>query len=140
MAKKYPTQKHTDLILAEDVRTELHGKLTLTGVYASRYVRLFDQPSDDNPATLRLVFVFFFRDGYGKFDMKARVTQPDGSELAQVDMGENSKNKNASMSIGVGFPAIKITMLGTYRIVATLDEKEFDFNFNIELGDRADYK
>jgi hypothetical protein len=132
--KKYPTRKQTNFVLAEDIRPELNQKATITGVYVGNYVRLHKKPTKKKPVTLRLVMLFGFRDGAGDFDVKVRIAQPDGRELAKFELGKVVKTEKSSMPIAVGVLAAKINQLGTYKAIALLDDRGYEFEFDIDIA------
>lgn len=136
MATKYPTRKNTNFILAEEVRPEASKKLILLGVYSGGFIRVYKKPTDREPANLRLSFLFMFRDGEGEFNTKVQIMDPDGEELGTWDTGRVKKMPKSSLTVGFGLIGPNFKKLGTYKVIANLNDREYVFEFDIDFEEK----
>lgn len=129
--KKFPTRQYATFVLSEDLRAEVNGKITLLGVYPAAGIRIFSKPTKANPAKLRLVFSFFFRDGYGTFKPKVVLRDPKGNTLLSKDFDQVEKEAKSSLPIALIALIQSVTTVGEYHVTAYLDDQEYTFPIDI---------
>lgn len=131
-AKKYPTR--ATFVLAEDTRQESSGKVTIAGIYPGDRIVIHSRPTAKEPAVLRMLLYFNFRDGYGKFETKALILKPDGTTYFENKMGPSEKESEGSMTVVFALMPAQIVELGTYTAIVYLDDQEYAFDFDIILS------
>lgn len=138
MARKiYPTRENTSFLLAEDVRIEASGKISVAGLYPGARIVVFEPPSTEKPATLPLVFFFAFQDGRGTFRPLLSVTSPTGQEIFERKLDSNTKQHDRTSAFGVAVAPVRLSELGTYNVLLRLDTHEYPFQFILQEVPKA---
>lgn len=133
MDKQFPTREKATFIVCEDVRQELGGKFSLHGVFGTRNIILenvLGNPEDVEFLQSLAVYISF-SDGEGEFSSGVQLLDPDGNDLLE---GTDTDKSAVIGSHGINFTfkfspfAVKV---GTYRIVVSLDGKDYEETFNV---------
>jgi len=134
----YPSDETTKLVIADDVRQEQGGKVTILGIYSGSVINVsLTMPSINSinlaPALPSLAFLWWFADGEGHFNMTASVTDPNGTIMFNLPNTNVQKNPDGDMNIMMKvapFPLIA----GEYKCSITLDQQEYRRSFKIVFG------
>lgn len=140
MANVYP--KNIQFLLADAVRQEQGGKLTVLGLYSGDSVLLKDTLPKEVPdgmeglALSGLTVVALVRDGQGAFDCTLQLFAPGGKALGKgVSKLKVDKQKEASTSLIFPIEPFPIPDFGIYRIVLQLGKHEYEFKFKVVHAD-----
>jgi hypothetical protein len=140
MANIYP--KIVKFLLADAVRQEQGGKLTMLGLYSGDSVLLNDPLPKVLPegkqglALPGLTIVATICDGQGHFDCSIHLFGPDGKERGKgANRLEVNKQKDASANLIFPMEPFPINGFGIYRIVLQLNKHEYEFKFNVRHAD-----
>jgi hypothetical protein len=128
-------------LICEDVRSELNGKLTLTGVYPGDIILLNKLPS----ATVvpeqfisilpRLAIVVFIRGATGRAKLgQAVVTAPSGTAIIRGSLGEFAFDNKKPATIIVQTGPVGLPEIGTYRAEFSFDETKYSFTFEVQAA------
>lgn len=136
MARLFP--KNVQFILADAVRQEVGGKLTMLGLYSGDVVLLNETLPPALPegaagmALAGLTFLVRVLDGQGQFKYRVDLYGPKGEMLGQrmtEQILEMQPGTTASLIVPVQpFP---IPEFGIYRIVLTLNGRPYEFKFRV---------
>jgi hypothetical protein len=129
MTKVAPS-KLAFVIVAENIRQELGGKVTIIGAFLGGRIVL---PKDAVfPATMALGFYALFDDGDGEFNTKVRLFNPDSDQMGpDIDLGKSTKFPNQSLGIIVNFPIFQVVKAGRYSIEIYLDDHVYKDGFAV---------
>lgn len=130
----YPTKDRVSFLVAEDIRQEANGKISLLGVFTGGDVLVVGDPAQ---ATLKLIFLWVFENGEGKYKAQITLTAPSGKRLFEspevdIDKGANTNATFAIVFAHVGFEE------GVYTATMHLDNETYPRAFRIgraPLGD-----
>lgn len=131
MSKKvFPEHKVT--LLADDIREEKNGKISLIGIYTGGNIMIEGVLPVAFP---KFCFFVRFYDGDGEFKVDCALTGPDGEALLNVKKGMKLiAKKNTYGNLNVFLAPFNIAKEGEYRFTVNLDDKEFcSVNFPITL-------
>lgn len=136
MANVYP--KEIQFLIADHVRQEEGGKLSLLGFYSGDAVLLKGPLPAEIPegvggiALPGLTIVAVVRDGQGSFDSTFHLYSPDGRELGQGVKGQKlDKAKGGAASLIVPIQPFPIPEFGIYRARLQLGKHEYEFQFKV---------
>lgn len=136
MANVYPKNIH--FLLADAVRQEEGGKLTVLGLYSGDAVLLKDPLPQVIPEGMEglalpgLTIVALVRDGHGSFSYDVRLFRPDGIALGKgADGMRLDKAKETPASLLVPIQPFPIPGFGTYRVVLLLNKHEYEYKFRV---------
>lgn len=134
MAKQYPKNENLILMLAEDIRQEVGGKLTILGFAGANHLKIpknFDVPKDALMA-IPLNFLFQFTDGLGKFSSKIIINDPNGTPLLESALMPAEKVPDGYMQIILKVPQFVFKDTGTFECIVDLDgAKQYSKKFSI---------
>jgi hypothetical protein len=140
MANVYP--KNINFLLADAVRREEGGKLTLLGFYSGDTVLLKDTLPQVIPEGMEglalpgLTIVATVRDGHGSFNCGIHLIGPNGKALGKVVDGMKLvKGKDTSANLLVPIQPFPIPEFGIYRVLLQLNKHEFEFKFRVAHSD-----
>lgn len=140
MANVYP--KIVKFLLADAVRQEQGGKLTVLGLYSGDSVLLNDPLPKEFPegkegfALSGLTIVATICDGYGHYDCGLHLFGSDGKELGKgATRLKVDKQKDASANFIFPIEPFPINGFGTYRIVLQLSKQNYEFKFTVRHAD-----
>lgn len=136
MANVYP--RNVQFLLADAVRQEEGGKLTVLGLYSGDAVLLKDSLPNSIPEGMEglalpgLTIVAIVRDGQGSFSYGVHLYGPDGKALGKgVDGMKLDKKKDAPASLLIPVQPFPIPDFGTYRVLLQLNRHEYEFKFRV---------
>lgn len=118
MANIQPTK--TTFLIAEDVRPELNGKMTLIGFIAPNELQV-DKNTQFPTAFPSICIVLVVHDGEGTFTVNASLTDPNGTDVL-VGAPSQPLEKKAGAST---------TMI--FKVAPMIISKPGDFNFSVKL-------
>jgi hypothetical protein len=138
----YPRKGNIRFILAEEVRPELMGKLSLQGFMPGEQFRVIGQPPPNLPPGIAflvpsLAFVFAITGGRGKFVGRFRVIAPDKKTiLMDVPAEKPIEARTDKISVFVmGARPFFGPAFGTYSVRLDLDDTKYVFPMSVEKGD-----
>jgi hypothetical protein len=138
----YPKKDMVRFILAEEVRPELLGKLSLQGFMPGEQFRVAGQPPPNLPPGIAflvpsLAFVFVIAGGQGKFVGHFRVIAPDKKTIVMDAAAEKPiETRTGKVSIfAMGAKPFFGPAFGTYSIRLDLDDTKYVFPMSVEKGD-----
>jgi len=136
--------KEVRFLLAESVREEVGGKLSLAGLYSGDEVVMqgvlpSQLPPGVGGVALQhgLTVLALMKGGSGEFDLNMKILAPDGSQLA---ISENIKvNLQPDRTGNLIVPAIPFPVhsFGTYRVQLFFGKKMYEYKFLIRHQDRT---
>lgn len=133
MAKQQPSGIKT-FVVAENVRTEAHGKGTILGVFAGGIIVV--PKTSIFPVNFPLAFYVVFSDGEGVFDTKLDLSDPTGKPLGTTfPMGLQTMEPTKSLQLLINFPLISLPVAGRYEVAITLDNRKYRDSFTVRTGD-----
>lgn len=137
MANVYP--KDLQFLLADAVRQEDGGKLTVLGLYTGEAVLLKEPLPKTLPEGMKglalpgLTILATARDGHGSFNFSFKLYGPDGKSLGKGIVGAKlEKQKFAPANLLIPVQPFPISGFGTYRAVFKLSKQhEYEFKFRV---------
>ncbi|MGO9173568.1 MAG: DUF6941 family protein [Rhodomicrobium sp.] len=131
MPSKYP-DKASIFLAADAVRQEVGGKVTLMGIFADGRIVL---PAGTTfPAALPLAFFISFSDGEGVFATRLKVTDPNGRQLADAQVGNATKNPDQPMQVIINFNPFIVPSVGQYTVTLFLDKSVYHNYISVSLA------
>ena len=132
MPTVYPPKISTFLI-ADAIRREVHGKITIIGAFAGGQILL--APGSTFPAALPLAFFTAFTEGEGNFKARLRIFDPNNNRLGnEVEIGSVTKLPDQPMQLMVNFNVLPFPMSGTYKIEVSLDDRVYTEHISISIS------
>ena len=140
MAKVYP--KSLRFLLADAIRQEAGGKLTLLGLYAGDEVVLQGELPDVVPDGMKgvaiqgLTVLIMIPDGHGEFQCRFQLFDPTGDLLID-GRAAVTVNKQKGIASNLLFPIspFPVPQFGRYRVLCDLDKRSFEYSFVIRHQD-----
>jgi len=124
----YPTT--VQFLLADDCRQEPGNKFSVLGFLPGD--DLIAEGMEAGMALPSLVVIIIFRDGEGTFASKVRIiSETSGSEIQSSSQGTAVKQPHKSLTMVLKFAPFFVKEFGTYRLIVSLDDKEYQFPFRI---------
>lgn len=132
MTISHPSQEKFNFILCEDIREERGNKLTFLGVYTGGDILC---PKGAKETILPSLTLFFgFGDGEGEFDVRMKLTGPDGSIIVEKNIERAKKKPREGMNLIFGFKPFHVKKFGMYTAVVNLDGETYERTFDIREG------
>jgi hypothetical protein len=119
-----PSDGKTRLIIADDVRKEFGGKITILGAFPGPSISVGMVPGVQ-PVIDSLCFLWWFTDGQGQFTSEMFVQDPNGIEIIRMPPASVIKNADGDMNFVIKMTPFPI-VFGTYRIGITLDAQLYE--------------
>jgi hypothetical protein len=119
-------------ILAEALRPEPGGKISILGAFAAAIVRL--PPGTKFPVNVTLALYMLFRDGEGTFDAKIKLIPPGGAVAGPFQIPTSVKEPGQPFTLLVNFPIFSLTAVGKYSIQVFLDDKQYNEEFTVAIS------
>ena len=129
--KIYPTDAKTLLLLADDVRQEVDGKVTLMGYMPGDTLTLGPQPPTSAPqeALQSLAMIVVFQDGAGEFELLVSLIGPDGKDRFAGSVKQTvRKNTDGAMNVNLVMRPMFVHV-GTYHLTVSLDDRTYKRSF-----------
>ncbi len=139
MPKVLPKQLR--FLLADSVREELGGKLTVIGLYTGGEVILQGVMPVDVPegyggmALPGLTILAVFEDGEGEFQLQFQVYDPSNRPLGKSAPTPVVKAKNATQNLIFPLAPFPVPRLGRYRFELRLDSRKYEYSFTVRHTD-----
>ena len=139
MSTKLPSRRDIKFFLAEDVRPEANGKVSLIGLLPGEFVGVVGPPPAPNIAfaipSLSFLFVISGPSS-GQFTARFRVTAPDKKTVVLDAPAEAPIQKTRDKPAGLGTSAKPFIgpTFGTYTLHLELGKARFSFPFTVEKG------
>ncbi len=131
-AKDLPSGIYNFLV-ADNVRQESTGKVTIIGAFSAGQIILTGKPVF--PVSLPLAFFVVFKDGEGIFDAKIRITDPNQKTIGDaISLGLLTKNPQQAMQLLINFPMIPLIGEGEYKVEIMLDDRVYTEEFVVRKG------
>ncbi len=142
MSYKLPVKREVRLLVAEDIRQEVFGKVTLVGLMPGEQFLVSGKPDANAPAGVAfaiasLGFLFVITGGEGKFKARVKVIAPDKKRTTIVNtLMDRPVEKIAGRTAIFGTTAKPFVCpsFGTYTVQMELDKAKFAFPMKIEQG------
>lgn len=139
MPKVLPKQLR--FLLADSVREELGGKLTVIGLYTGGEVILQGAMPADVPegfegiALPGLTILAVFEDGEGEFQVQFQVYDPSNRPLGKSMPTAVVKTKNATQNLIFPITPFPVPRLGRYCFELRLDKRKYEYSFTVRHVD-----
>jgi hypothetical protein len=127
--------------VADDVRLEQGGKPTLLGFFPDGIVQLrlpkgIKPPTTKTPIALQsLAILGCFSNAKRKNKIEIELHAPDGSILYELRDGQ-AQSEGDSLNVVARFAAMPVVGWGIYKVVVRLNNKPYDFSFEIKRDPR----
>jgi hypothetical protein len=137
MTNVYPKKRDVRFVLAEDVRPELMGKLSLQGFMPGEQFRVVGQPPSNVPGVAFLVpslaFVFVITGGTGKFIGRFKIVAPDKKTIVMDTAADKPIEARADkVSVFVmGARPFFGPSFGVYSVRLDLDKMRYVFPMTV---------
>jgi hypothetical protein len=132
MSGTLPTDDKIELLVCEDVRQEVYGKFTLGGFFPGREVNV--QQVGLSVGAIQLTFFFMIHGpDYGDYNTTFNMVPP--SSLTSAGLPQLSfilkKEANRGAVQIVKMPVFIPTEIGDWKVILTLDGKDFVKTFRV---------
>jgi hypothetical protein len=142
-AKSEPRHRFPTFVLCEDVRQEIGGKLSYTGVYAAYSIAIDttqtpkDAPPGAVPAMSSLCCILSIFSEAGEFPCSARVIGPSNKTLGDFNLGVANIQFPQPHIIALKAQPFLVPELGTYTVRFSVGKNEYEFDFDVVSGPRS---
>ena len=127
---KAPKDENVRLLLCEDVRPELNGKVTLAGFFPGLSIRV---PAVGPSVWIQLAFLFVIEAEPGRYTGSVEMRDADGISLfradTQAEIGEGDDGTLIVVKV-IQFP---VTKTGEYGIELNLSGTSYPRKFKVQL-------
>lgn len=123
-------------LLAEEVRPEASGKMTLLGLFPGNTIILHkgERPEgvpENAPSGLeKLTIMATISDAEGVYRVKGKIVDPSG-EVKELKLGEATIKKGFSHSSIIELKPFLIKQSGIFHFEYVVGSKKFDFPFEV---------
>lgn len=128
MSEKNPPN-WSDIIICEDIRTEVGNKASLMGVFAGDDIVLTSR-APELPPMPNLSFFCRFAGASGIFRPKFELVGPDASVLASGEMAESKAIESDRMILVVQIHQIKLKR-GEHTFRVNMDDSRYEKRFSV---------
>ena len=129
MEKQYPTDGEIDFLVAEIIRPEPGGKLSILGFYPGNEIKLNSLVT--TPPQLQLGILFVLNDGSGAFDCKLLIGVPGEKEKQEISLHISEKLPNKAHTVAASLAGFVVPREGVYTFSLVLDDRIYERKFNI---------
>ena len=126
-------------LIAEEIRPELNGKLSVLGLYAGNVILIGPMPDNAPPGVTpiveRLAIMAVVSDApAGMHAFRGRILGPQGN-LYRPDaaFGQAEIPNGFAHSVIIELKPFVINTLGTYQLQFFVDDQQFTFEFDVRL-------
>jgi hypothetical protein len=138
MTKVAPSRV-TNFIVADALRQEATGKITIIGAFAAASIFLFNRPT--LPVGMPLAFYIVFKDGEGTFVAQMQIFGPDKKPIGErFQLGTVTQPPKEPLQLLVNFATIILPALGEYRVEILLDGNSYTESFTVGYGEMPQFK
>lgn len=132
MRRKYPKPENVTYLLCDQVRPELHKKMSLMGLYAGDAIVFQPNVPGQFPYTLAgLAFVYILKDGSGAFDAQFKMLDPKGNQIYDVRLEPITIDSGSTSGIIVQLGNVQFNSEGNYMGTLLLNKRRYDFAFRV---------
>lgn len=128
-------------LLAEDVRLEQFGKLSLLGWYGGESITLLRSPGEPEqnwqPNLNSLAFIFRFTPGTGSYSAILTLHSPSGKEVGKANLGQVTSFNGQPLGVVCKVGPIQVSEFGTYTVGVQLDTYRYEKTFDLVRGGAA---
>ncbi|WP_448031568.1 hypothetical protein [Bradyrhizobium liaoningense] len=125
-----PKDEQVRLILCEDIRPELNGKVSLLGFFPALSIRVKEV---GETIAIPLAFLFLIESPPGKFAGTFSVERPDGKEMFNVAVQAVTNPGDDGTIINVKAVTFPVPMVGVYSALLALDGQKYVRKFNVQV-------
>lgn len=122
-----------DTLMADDIRQEIGGKVTLVGFFIGNEIVL---PKDAKPgpdiALAKLAFLTRLKDGDGTWNGKWSISGPGNIEIIKSPKDFSVKKVAGEMHGVLTVLPLKVPKVGDYKYVLELDDRPYEYRFHIK--------
>ncbi|HSH86864.1 MAG TPA: hypothetical protein VK958_06395 [Methylophilus sp.] len=125
--------------ICEDIRQELNGKVTLTGVYPDDCLLMpeilnQDENAKEITAIERLMLLVNISELDKDTEVFAEILKPDGTIHGVTQpLGTTKAVKNRSFNVIMNLSGFPVPIAGIYTIKLRIDENQYEVPINIQL-------
>ena len=144
MSNQIPTKRDVKFLLSEDIRQEVHGKLSLQGYMPGEHFLVGGKPPDGAGSNVAFVlpslaFLFVITGGEGKFSGRFKVIAPDKKTTLVDTPAEKPIDKPRGKTAVFAMTSRPFVgpSFGAYTVQLELDKAKFVFPMRIEKSPKA---
>jgi hypothetical protein len=128
-----PRDEHVWFLVAQSIRNEGDGKMSLLGFFGTERIVI---ATATLPAVLPVTFIFLLREGEGSFAADFSIRDPSGQIVHEEDLPPAQKRfSTENHGIAVTIAPLVVPAFGIYRIILRLDGKRYKRAFTIDPDD-----
>jgi hypothetical protein len=129
---KTPPDAAVNFLLAESVRQEAGGKLTVIGFYPGNQLLI---PKGTKQTVTPLAFIFLALEGEGTFPTTISLVSPSGKAMFQDEkMQDSVKVPNQPLSILVGVQPFVTDEIGEFNVTLRLGHASYRRSFIVDFA------
>jgi hypothetical protein len=123
MKRIFPSDERLWFMVADGMRKEQDGKMSLFGFYGTDKLQI--KAETEFPTGYPLTFVFLLRDGVGSFSVDLEIEDPAGAVTFSSELPHAKKLPGESHGVVVTMAPFVLTAFGKYRLTLTLDNRRY---------------
>jgi hypothetical protein len=124
-----PSDESMTFLIAEGVRPETGGKLTIVGFYGGGNILVPEETEETNLASLALIFIF--KDGEGRFATHLTINAPSGNPIAELNMRDTVIQEGKTHTIVAQLTPFTAREYGRYEVLLRLNEHRYSRSFSL---------
>ena len=126
-----PSDVAVNFLLAESIRQETGGKLTIIGYYPGNQLLI---PKETKQLVTSIAFVFIALDGDGTFSTAVSLTAPSGKAIFKNEFLQNSvKHPGQPLSVLLAVQPFVTDETGTFDVTLHLDNATYRRSFTVDF-------
>ena len=127
-----PSDAAVNFLLAESVRQELGGKLTIIGLYPGNQITI---PKGTKQLVTSIAFAFIVLDGDGTFSTTFSLRAPSGKVIFKDDFLQRSvKNPGEPLIVLIAVQPFVTDETGKFDISLHLDSATYPRSFTVDFA------
>jgi hypothetical protein len=129
---KAPSDAAVNFLLAETVRQEVGGKLTIIGFYPGNQLLI---PKGTKQTVTPLAFIFLVLEGEGTFPSSISLVSPSGKAMFQDEkMPDTVKIPKQPLSVLVGVQPFVTDEIGKFDVTLRLGDASYRRSFTVDFA------
>ena len=120
-----------DTLLADDFRAEIGNKVTAVGMFLGNDVQIPNNVKLGPNVALPIAFVTRLKNGSGKWKGRWEIFDANNKSVLK-SINDFDVTKSAALHGVITKTMIPIANLGVYRYVLTLENTNFEFQFEVK--------
>ena len=133
-----PRDEHVWLLVAESVRIEADGKISMFGMLGTERIQL--AAVTKLPAALPLTFIFLLREGVGSFTGSFQIRDPAGKAIHEERLAIAKKpSPSENHGIAITMMPFVVPSYGQYRLTLTLDGRRYKRTFTVDPSEELSH-